>query len=68
MGRKPFARELQKQTAGEYALLNMSLEPSKVVELHTALKHNEEIFRIQVSKLAAEAAAAPEPAAASEDA
>ena len=49
MGRKPFARELDKQTAGEYALLNMMLDPSKVKVLLEDLRLEEAIFRIQIS-------------------
>ena len=69
MGRRTFARKMDKQAAGEYALLNMELAPTKVPDLLEGLKHNEQIFRIQVSRLADSAPAepqAPEPAAAEE--
>jgi ribosomal protein S6 len=59
MGRKPFAREMDKQTAGEYALLNMTLKAENVAKLLEALKHNEAIFRIQISRKPEVASAEP---------
>lgn len=63
MGRRPFARKIQKQSAGEYALLHMTLDPSKVAVLLENQRHNELIMRIQVSRLgetAPEEPSAPE--------
>ena len=58
MGRKVFAREMQKQTAGEYALLKFTIEGDKVKEIHLALEHSETMFRLQVIKLNEKAGAA----------
>lgn len=55
MGRKTFARPMDKQTVGEYALLRFELDGAKVDGLLKTLKLDETIFRIQVTRL-------PEPA------
>ena len=47
LGRRPFARELQKQTSGEYALMRFQLDPKQITELHAKLKLNEDVFRVQ---------------------
>jgi ribosomal protein S6 len=51
MGRKPFARPMKKQTAGEYALLRFELAGDQVTNLHENLRLNDAIFRIQVTRL-----------------
>lgn len=51
MGRKPFARPMKKQTAGEYALLRFELAGDQVDVLLEKLRFNEAIFRIQVTRL-----------------
>lgn len=51
MGRKLFARPLNKQTAGEYALLRFELPGDQVGPLQEALKFEDAIFRIQISRL-----------------
>ena len=56
MGRRTFARPLNKQTAGEYALLRFELPGDKVDTLLHDLKLEEAIFRIQITRL-------PEPVA-----
>lgn len=57
MGRKPFARPLKKQTAGEYALLRFELAGEQVTPLLEKLKFHKPIFRIQVSRLEEQASA-----------
>lgn len=57
MGRKTFARPMDKQTVGEYALLRFSMPGDKVDPFLKSLKRDEAIFRIQVTRL-------PEPATA----
>jgi len=58
MGRKVFAREMQKQTAGEYALLKFNIDGVKIKDIHTALEHSETMFRLQIIKLNEKAGAA----------
>ena len=58
MGRKPFARPMAKQTAGEYALLRFELAGEKVDSLLDELKLETAIFRIQISRLPDAAAGA----------
>ena len=48
LGRRPFAREMQKQTSGEYALMRFQLPSDQISELHAKLKLNEDVFRVQV--------------------
>jgi len=48
MGRKLFARPLQKMTAGEYVLYNIDIEPGKVQSLIDRCKLNENLFRVQM--------------------
>lgn len=51
LGRKLFARPMQKQTAGEYALLRFELDGTKVNAFQDALKFEDAIFRLQISRL-----------------
>lgn len=51
MGRRTFARPLDKQTAGEYALVRFELPGDQVDALLHDLKLEEAIFRIQISRL-----------------
>ncbi|MEX2606422.1 MAG: 30S ribosomal protein S6 [Kiritimatiellia bacterium] len=56
MGRKTFARPMNKQTIGEYALLRFELDGEKITPLQNHLKLDSSIFRIQFTRL-------PEPVA-----
>lgn len=58
MGRKTFARPMNKQTAGEYALLRFSLAADQVDPLLASLTLVNEIFRIQISRLEDQSASA----------
>ena len=51
MGRKTFARPMDKQTVGEYALLRFELDGQKISELQQELKLDKAIFRIQFTRL-----------------
>ncbi len=51
IGRKPFARTMQKQQAGEYALMVFKMDGQKLPELHQHIKLAGEIFRIQVCRM-----------------
>lgn len=51
MGRRTFARPLNKQTAGEYALIRFELPGEHVDTLQKDLKLEEAIFRIQITRL-----------------
>ena len=47
LGRRPFARALEKKTSGEYALMRFQLDPAKIQDLHARLKLNDDVFRVQ---------------------
>jgi len=51
MGRKLFARPLNKQTAGEYALLRFEMSGDKVNSLRDSIKFEESIFRLELTRL-----------------
>lgn len=48
IGKRDFARTMQKQAGGHYGLLGITLAGDKVAPLLERLKLNEQIFRIQV--------------------
>lgn len=64
MGRRQFARPMDKQTSGQYMVVNFKLDGGKLTALQGRFKLNEEIFRIQIVKARE---AAPVPAAAPAD-
>jgi len=47
LGRRVFARPMQKQVAGQYAVMGFFLDGEKLAGLSARLKLNEEIFRVQ---------------------
>lgn len=57
MGRKTFARPMNKQTIGEYALLRFEIDGQKITPLQEELKLDDAIFRIQFTRLQETAAA-----------
>ena len=68
MGRRPFARPIQKQTAGNYVVMNLNLDPDKIDPLKARLKFVEDLIRVQFLSLPKEEEApAPAPAAAAEE-
>lgn len=48
IGRRAFARTLQKETHGSYAKVRFAIAPDVVKEIHEAFKHSEEHFRLQI--------------------
>jgi len=66
LGRRPFARPLKKETSGEFALVTLTIESQRLVELRERIRHDELLFRVQISrvdeKALAKRAAAPSPA------
>lgn len=48
LGRRPFAREIKKQSAGLYNVLQFTLPGSEVSNLRARLKFNEDIFRVEI--------------------
>lgn len=59
LGRKSFAREMNKQQSGFYVVMNANMEPAKAQTIPGHFKLNEDVFRLQVVKVdeAQEAAA-----------
>ena len=57
LGRRPFARMMQKQESGHYGLIAFQLAGSSVAALNARLKLDEQIFRIQIVKAIARKAA-----------
>jgi len=51
MGRRQFARPLDKQSGGQYAVMTFQLDGSKMQGLKGRLKLNEEIFRVQIVRV-----------------
>ena len=58
LGKREFARPLQKQYSGHYGLIAFRLAGDKVAALQARLKLDEQVFRVQV---VAAPAAAPAP-------
>ena len=48
MGRRQFARPMDKQTTGQYMVVNFKLAGDKLTALQGRFKLNDEIFRIQI--------------------
>ena len=61
LGRRAFARTMQKKSGGQYAIVVFRCDGGQITPLLAKYKLNEEVFRIQV--LRAEEPAAAEPAA-----
>lgn len=50
LGRKMFARPMQKKENGLYVLMLMEMSPSNIAPLRTRFKLNEDIFRVQITR------------------
>ena len=50
LGRREFARPMQKELSGHYGLLAFQLAGDKVAPLQARLKLDEQVFRVQVVK------------------
>ena len=48
LGKREFARQMQKQNSGHYGLMALQLDGDKVAALQARLKLNEQVFRVQV--------------------
>jgi len=48
LGKREFARPMQKQQGGHYGLIAFQLEGDKVAALQARLKLDEQVFRVQV--------------------
>lgn len=48
LGKREFARPMQKQLSGHYGLIAFQLEGDKVGALQARLKLDEQVFRVQV--------------------
>lgn len=48
LGKREFARPMQKQHSGHYGLMAFQLDGDKVAALQARLKLNEQVFRVQV--------------------
>ncbi len=48
LGKREFARPMQKQHSGHYGLIAFQLAGDKVAALQARLKLNEQVFRVQV--------------------
>lgn len=57
LGRRIFARPMQKHTGGQYAVMGFMMDGTKLAALNARFRLNEEIFRVQVVR-ATEAPAA----------
>jgi small subunit ribosomal protein S6 len=62
MGRRQFARPMDKQNSGQYMVVNFKLDGDKLTALQARFKLNEEIFRIQIVR-ASEIIPVPAPVA-----
>ena len=51
LGRRPFARPLKKETSGEFALVAITIDPQRLVELRERIRHDEFLFRVQISRV-----------------
>lgn len=67
LGRRRFARSMQKREQGHYYLITFDLDPLKIDALHARYRLNDDVFRVQlvrVEEKKQEAAPAPAEAAA----
>jgi len=52
LGRRNFAREMNKTQAGQYVVISFDLSANKVESLKSNLRFNDEIFRMQIFRAA----------------
>jgi ribosomal protein S6 len=63
MGRRQFARTLQKKESGVYIAVTFKLDPAKVAALRARYKLNDDVFRCQIVRLTEALAKTPPPVA-----
>jgi ribosomal protein S6 len=51
LGRRTFAREMQKTQAGQYVVITFMLPGKEIESLKSNLRFNEDIFRMQVFRV-----------------
>ena len=59
MGRRAFARTMQKKTGGQYVIMVFRCAGGQITPLLAKYKLNEDVFRVQILRANAAAAAAP---------
>ncbi|MCX6997996.1 MAG: 30S ribosomal protein S6 [Kiritimatiellaeota bacterium] len=59
MGRRAFARTMQKKTGGQYVIVVFRCAGSQITALLAKYKLNEDVFRVQILRAAEPTAAAP---------
>lgn len=57
LGKRVFARTMEKQDGGQYVIMTFKMSPDQVKPLMTRFKMNEEIFRVQIVRAPAVVAA-----------
>ena len=57
LGRRAFARPIQKTNYGHYAVVTFEFAPDQIPALHARCKLNEDVLRIQTVRAAVEPAA-----------
>lgn len=50
LGRRTFARTMQKHDHGVYVKFRFTIDPQKIEMIHTRFKHNDDCFRLQIVK------------------
>lgn len=58
LGKRVFARKMDKQDAGQYVIMTFKMAAEQIKPLMTRFKMNEEIFRVQIVRAPAVVAAA----------
>ncbi len=58
LGKRMFARKMDKQDAGQYVILTFKMAPEQIKPLTVRFKMNEDIFRLQIVRAPAVAAVA----------
>ena len=48
LGRRPFARPIQKRENGHYAVVTFNLDKQQVPNLHARFKMSEDVVRVQI--------------------
>lgn len=48
LGRRTFARTMQKHDHGVYVKIRFAIEPEKIAKIHNRFVHNDDCFRMQI--------------------
>jgi ribosomal protein S6 len=60
LGRRPFARVMQKESYGHYAVIVFDIDGGQIPALHARFKLNDQVMRVQIVRAAEVPAAAAE--------